>query len=142
MSTRRVILVVLATLVIFAAGVITGRLPVRQTTRPLATPLPAHQMFPARFEALRRVTDQLQDLTPDQRTEIDRIIRDGRERIADFFVLFEPDIQDVFRKMREDIRGQLTPEQRQRMEELMRQRSRRPEPPFQARKGFRGDSTN
>ncbi|HXJ61693.1 MAG TPA: hypothetical protein VNU68_34055 [Verrucomicrobiae bacterium] len=141
MSTRRVILVVLATLVIFAAGVMTGGLLVRQTTRSVAPP-PAHQMFPARFEALRRVTDQLQGLTPDQRAQIDRIIRDGRERIADFFVLFEPDIQDVFRQMREDIRGQLTPEQRQRMEELMRQRPRRPEPPFQARKGLRGDSTN
>jgi Spy/CpxP family protein refolding chaperone len=84
-------------------------------------------MFPARFEALRRVTDQLRDLTPEQRQRIDAIIRDGRERIADVFELLEPDIQEVFRKMREDIRSELTPAQKQRMEELMRQRLRRAE---------------
>jgi Spy/CpxP family protein refolding chaperone len=100
-------------------------------------------MFPARFEALRRVTDQLQGLTPEQRGEIERILRDGRERIADFFVLFEPDIQDVFRQMREDIHAQLTPEQRQRMEDLMRQRLRRTEEhPFPAKRAFRGGPTN
>ena len=127
MSTRRVILVVLATLVIFAAGVVTGGLLVRQTTRRLVAP--PHQMFPARFEALRRMTDQLNGLTPAQRTQIDRILRDGRERMADFFVLFEPDIQEVFRQMREDIRTQLTPEQRQHMEELMRRKTRLYQPP-------------
>jgi len=121
-STRRVSLVVLATLVIFAAGVVTGVLLVPQTVR-----RPPHQMFPARFEALRRVTDQLRDLTPEQRQRIDAIIRDGRERIADVFELLEPDIQEVFRKMREDIRSELTPAQKLRMEELMRQRLRRAE---------------
>jgi Spy/CpxP family protein refolding chaperone len=132
-SAQKLILVVLATVVIFATGVVTGGLLVRQSRPPPLPPPPGPQLFPGRFDALRTATDQLEDLTPAQRARINRIIRDGRERIADFFLLFEPDIQGVFRKMREDIRAELTPDQRRRLEEFFRQRARR----MEERGGFR-----
>jgi hypothetical protein len=74
---------------------------------------------------LSQAAEQLGDLTPAQRTRIRSILRDGRERMADFFLIFEPDIQNVFRKMREDIWSELTIDQRRRMEDLLKQRARR-----------------
>lgn len=121
MSIGRVILVALATVVIFAAGVVTGGLLVHKTAV-AAPPPPPPMMFPGRFEAIRRATEQMPDLTQAQRQRINVIIRNSQEHVADFFLLFEPDIQGVFRKMREDIRAELTQDQRRRLEELMRMR--------------------
>lgn len=120
-SPRKVILVVLATVVIFAAGVVTGGLVARKST----APAPASFPFWGRFEAMHRAIDQLA-LRPDQRGRIHRIIRDNQELIGDYFKILEPDMQDVFQKMRRQINAELTPEQRQRFEEVMRQRFRRP----------------
>jgi Spy/CpxP family protein refolding chaperone len=129
-NARNLILVVLATVVIFASGVVTGGFLVRQSQPRLPPPPPPGNppLFAGRFDAVRMATDQINDLTPEQRAKIEKIIRDSRERMADFFLIFEPDIQGVFRKMREDIRAELTPDQRRRMEDIMmRQRQRRME---------------
>ena len=133
--TRDIFLVALATLVIFGAGVMTGGLLVRSRAEPWSKnaaasptsppPLAAAPLFPARFNALSQSAEQLGDLTPAQRTRIRHILRDGRERMADFFLIFEPDIQQVFRKMREDVRAELTPDQQRRLEDLLKQRPRR-----------------
>jgi hypothetical protein len=119
-STRQVILVVLATIVIFAAGVVTGGLLVKKTT-PVA---PAGEPFLNRFEVAHRAVNQL-DLAPEQRLRVHRIIRDKQELIADYFKILEPDVQDVFKQMRKQIFEELTPPQRQRLEELMKQRAAR-----------------
>ena len=127
MNPARVSLVALATIVIFAAGVITGGLLVRKTDRSPA-PVPA-QPFWGRFEVTRRAVDELDragDLTFEQRVRIDHIIRDSQELIAEYFGILEPDVQQVFRRMRENIHEQLTPEQRERFEELARRRLSRP----------------
>lgn len=111
---------VLATVVIFAAGVVTGSLITRKTTR-----FQIAQPFWGRFEMTRRAVDELGrrgDLTPEQHLRLDAIIRDHQELIADYFNILEPDVQQVFRKMRESIRGELTPEQRKQFEELARKR--------------------
>jgi hypothetical protein len=113
-STGKIILVVLATIVIFAAGVVTGGILVKQTINPPTSP----QIAFHRFESARRATQML-NLAPDQRARIDHIIRDSQDRIADYFQILEPDIQDVFRQMRENIRAELTPEQRKAFEERM-----------------------
>jgi hypothetical protein len=131
-STSKVILVVMATVVIFASGLITGGLLVRQAAPP--NPLPPAPLFAGRFDALRRGTEGLENLSPAQRAHINRILRDSQERISDFFLLFEPDIQDVFRKMREEIRAELNPAQRRQLEDFMRQRARR----FEERQGGGG----
>jgi hypothetical protein len=72
----RLNLVVLATVVIFAAGVVTGSLIVKKTSRP-----PIAQPFWGRFEVTRRAIDELDrqgDLTPKQRARIDHIIQDNQ----------------------------------------------------------------
>jgi hypothetical protein len=65
-------------------------------------------------------------LTPKQRARIDHIIQDSQELIADYWSILEPDVQQVFRKMRESIREELTADQRQRFEEMARKRLNRP----------------
>lgn len=135
MSTGKVILVVLATVVIFAAGVITGGMLVKQTVRPGPGPQPPFN----RFENARRAVNQL-NLTPEQRGRIERILRDNQERIADYFQILEPDMQGAFRQMQADIRAELSPEQRKRYEEQL-QRFRRPlrgNPPAAQRGGNPG----
>jgi hypothetical protein len=122
-NLARISLVVLATVVIFAAGVVTGGLLVRRTNRTQAGL--AGQPFWGRFEMVRRAVDEMDRrgrLMPEQRARIDGIIRDSQEMIADYFNILEPDVQQVFRKMRENIREQLTPEQRRQYEELTARR--------------------
>ena len=117
MSLGKISLVVLATVVIFGTGVVTGGLLVRKTGR-----VEVAQPFWNRFEMTRRAVDHLPDLTPEQRERIDHLIRDKQELIADYFRILEPDVQQVFRQMREDIRAELSPDQRRRFEELSRTR--------------------
>jgi Spy/CpxP family protein refolding chaperone len=122
-SPSKTILVALATVVIFAAGVVTGGLLVRHATpRP---PVGAGVPFLGRVETISRTANQL-DLTPEQRRRIAEIVRNSREEIADYFMILEPDIQHVFREMRQQIRATLTPSQREEFEELVRKRLNRP----------------
>ncbi len=123
-NAKRLILVVMATIVIFAAGVVTGSLVTRKAARPAMG-----QPFWGRFELTRRAVDELGrrgELTPEQHLRLDEIVRDHQELIADYFNILEPDVQQVFRKMREEIRSELSPEQRRKFEELARRRFNRP----------------
>ena len=124
MNLGRLSLVVLATVVIFGAGVVTGSLIVKRTAR-----VQIGQPFWGRFEMMRRAIDELDrqgELTARQRARIDQIVQNNQELIADYFSILEPDVQQVFRKMRESIREELTPEQRKLFEEFARKRLNRP----------------
>ena len=118
-SIRQVILVALATVVIFATGVITGGMLVKKAT--VAQP-PAQSPFWNRFEMTRRAVGAMPDLRPEQRIKIHQIIREKQELIADYFQILEPDVQQLFRQMRESIRAEMTPDQDRRFEELARRR--------------------
>ena len=120
MNARQTILVMLATVVIFATGVVTGGMLVKKTT--LAQQPPAQFPFLHRFEVTRRVVNAMPELGPEQRTRIQRIISEKQELIADYFQILEPDVQQVFRQMREGIRAEMTPDQHRRFEELSRRR--------------------
>jgi uncharacterized membrane protein len=125
MKTSRVILVVLATLVIFAAGVVTGSLITRKNVRP---PMMGQPLW-GRFEMVRRAVEELDrrgQLSGEQRQRIDVILRNHQDLIADYFSILEPDVQDVFQKLRESVRQELSPEQRRQFEELSRRRLARP----------------
>ena len=125
MSIRKVILVVLATLVIFAAGVITGGVLVKKTSpEPARNQQPA-ALFPGRFDQVRRAINDV-ELKPEQRVKVDEIIRNSREEIADYFLLLAPDFQTVFTRMRDSIHAQLDSEQRRQFEELMKIRPFKP----------------
>lgn len=120
MSTWKVIL---ATLVIFCAGLITGAVLVRQTSKPNQPPVPPRDVAPnAPWWANRRFLDRMDsqlDLTPEQYRRLEVILKDAQERTRNVF-------GDEFRKIRDQVRQELTPPQRRRFEELIRQRPVRP----------------
>jgi hypothetical protein len=94
------------------AGSPTNRRPERVGTRP-----PGWQ----RFEALRRLEDQIQ-LAPEQRDRIRSLIRDSEQRIRSDWEPVVPRIQAEIRELRRKISAELTPEQRERFEALFERR--------------------
>jgi hypothetical protein len=123
--------VILAALVIFGAGVVTGALVVNLSRKPLRPqnvfvgPLPGPGV-PAnvrppwhdqRYEFVRRAERQL-DLTPEQRQRIDGLVRDSQQRTKTLWEGFSPKLVEEMRKVREQVRDVLTPEQRKRFDEL------------------------
>jgi len=140
--------IILATVVIFGCGVVTGGLLVNYIERtrpeihhPAAEPrhdrpgsqelsLPRSQMLDRQFvEQL----DAALHLTPEQRERIGKIIADGQERNRDLWKLVSPQFRGVMQDVRQHIRAVLTPEQKKQFEELMKQLSpRRPPAPTNA----------
>ncbi len=118
MSTWKVIL---ATLVIFSAGLFTGALLVKQMTPP--APVPSPQF--GRIEMLRRLS-RILSLTPEQNERLDTIMRESQERTKVYWELLEPELRTEFRKTRDEIREVLTPEQRKEFDERLKQRQRWP----------------
>ena len=145
--------VILATMVIFGTGVITGALVVRQSgnmrppfrppddrvERPLPPSLLAEGGIPQghvqRMEFLNRVQREL-NLAPGQRARIEKIIGDGQARTKELWEPVAKQMRQEMQQVRERIRAELTPEQRIRFEELLKQRPpRKPgEPPIQDRR--------
>jgi hypothetical protein len=119
--------VILATMVIFGAGVVTGGLLVRHSERIRAPrpklgpvvnrpgqPLSAGVM---RLDFLRRAGREL-DLTPDQRERLDKIIRESQERTRK---VMAPYLREEVQRTKEEFREVLTPEQRPRFDQLLKQ---------------------
>ena len=125
--------VILATMVIFGAGVVTGGLLVRHTTAPSHPPRPANaRLAPIspsglRMEVLRRVEREL-DLTPEQRAEVDRIISASQERTKKLMEPLAPQLHAELQQAKESVRAVLTPEQRPRFDELLKQQQKPREP--------------
>jgi hypothetical protein len=123
---------ILAALVIFGAGVVTGGLTV-QLRGPRPVPPRADPGDPGRRPAFgqrselqlreiaRRMENQL-DLTRDQRERVMSIVRDTQNRMRGILDEVAPRTREEFRQMREKIRAELAPEQRRRFEEIFRAR--------------------
>jgi hypothetical protein len=144
--------VILATMVIFGTGVITGALVVRQSehikplfvSRSVGGPYPQHPaptpkgvMPPGHIqnmEFLNRVQREL-NLTPVQRERIEKIISEGQVRNKELWEPVAKQMRQEMQQVRERIRAELTLEQRLRFEELLKQRPPRRliEPPMQER---------
>ena len=147
--------VILATLVIFAAGVVTGGLLVNHVERQRAKP-PRHAVHPGvprppeprpglpmRPEESSRPPgpagylprglrmdllerlDREVHLTPEQRERIEKILAEGQERNRQLWERILPEIRREMQQTHERIRAVLNPEQQQRFEELMKQRPSR-----------------
>jgi Spy/CpxP family protein refolding chaperone len=108
---RHTIYAVLATLVIFAAGVVTGGLLVRNVLPGTTAPPPGSGWQMARLEQFQRAVNQL-DLTPEQRMQANRLARERAEYVADMARILDPELPAVLFKLRRDINQLLTPEQR------------------------------
>ena len=126
--------VILATMVIFGTGVVTGGLLVHHSERGRdrrpqrvgnavrpAQPSTAGVM---RLDFLRRMEQEL-DLTPQQREPIDRILKEGQDRTKKIMEMVEPRRREEFRKTIEEFRAVLTPAQRDRLDAIMKQQQQR-----------------
>lgn len=114
--------VILATLVIFIAGLVTGIF----TTRKLQTrpPVPVPQnVFEGpewiRQRFLERMQVELQ-LRPDQAERLKHILEDSRERIKILWEIIGPEVQQELKEVRQKIDAELTPRQQRRFDELLR----------------------
>jgi Spy/CpxP family protein refolding chaperone len=119
--------VILATLVIFVAGLVTGAVGVQRLLKPNRPALRAEPMHPWMLrDNFRAELDRRLQLTPEQSERIERITREGQERVREISSLVTPEIQAELKAVREEIRDTLTPEQRAKFEEILRARRPRP----------------
>jgi hypothetical protein len=131
--------VILATLVIFGAGLVTGSLVVKYSTisrclphpplrKPAAPPSAVPDNRPAipQFFLMRTnfidKLDQELKLTAIQREHIDRVIRERQEQIKELYQEIDPRVHATLVETRERISMELTPEQQALYEELLRRR--------------------
>jgi hypothetical protein len=121
--------VILATMVIFAAGVVTGGFLVRHIQGPdggsrprspassrVAQPVSAGGM---RFEFLRRIQRDL-DLTPEQRERVDKILKESQERARKIMEPVAPEMRLEIQRTKQEFREVLTADQQARFDQLLK----------------------
>lgn len=119
--------VILATLVIFIAGLVTGAVGVHRLLKQARPPSRTEAMHPWMLrDGFRAELDRRLQLTPEQSERIERITREGQERVREISSLVTPEIQAELKAVREEIRDALTAEQRTKFEEMLRNRRPRP----------------
>jgi Spy/CpxP family protein refolding chaperone len=129
---------VLAALVIFAAGVVTGGLTVNLKGNasiglPKPSPLArvkawANQRADGQLRDLSRRMQEHLELTPAQRERVQAIIRDSQSRMKALWEQVGPKAREELRQVLEKIRTELNPEQRTKFEELFWPREDRRKP--------------
>jgi Spy/CpxP family protein refolding chaperone len=151
--------VILATLVIFGAGVVVGGLLVKHAkwspfhvsslaqqpppnapTRPDGSPRASNHVFnPSgplmpglRRDFLKNLDHEVQ-LTAEQRERIEKILAEGQECTKQLWDKVAPDVHKEWVRTKDRIRAELTDEQKQRFEEFMKRskksEERRPQSP-------------
>ena len=120
-------------MLIFGAGVVTGGLLVRTrvvqhqiapapTTAAPASATPMANVAPGRQMFIQRVRNEL-DLTPEQSAKVDEIMAESHKRIAKIYEPVTPQAREETRRVRQEIMGLLTPEQRRKFNQsIKRQR--------------------
>jgi Spy/CpxP family protein refolding chaperone len=150
--------IILAIVVIFGAGMLTGGLLVHYAEQPHAkevqlspgdgNPHPqvnnhdSDQPRPQDWPKLRQPEllgkqfvqqlDNTLHLTREQRAAVAKIVADGQERNREIWTNVAPQMHKMLQDVRQQIREQLTPEQRKQFEELLkrfRPAGRHPQPP-------------
>ncbi len=122
---------ILAALVIFAAGVVTGGLTVNLRNPPAPPKGTVVVKKPAvmpREGQLRELSRRMQaelDLTPEQRRRTEAIIHDSQERMKTLRDEISQKTSEEFREMLQKIRSELTPEQLGKFAEIMRRHDER-----------------
>ncbi len=118
--------IILATIVIFAAGVLTGGILSRrlQQANLIRRPSQHRVAQPAspsgwRFEFLRRAQREL-DLSPEQRHQVDEILKASQERTRAIMEPVSPQIRAEMQRTKDEFRALLTPEQQKRFDELLK----------------------
>jgi Spy/CpxP family protein refolding chaperone len=110
--------VILAAVVIFGAGIVTGALtkhlqysqkPTEAKHRSHAHPFSSDHLEEKRIKFLGRMDQEL-NLSPEQRRRIEEILQESQERMASL-------PREEFRRVRQEIKAELTPDQRAYFEE-------------------------
>jgi Spy/CpxP family protein refolding chaperone len=123
--------VVIAVMLIFGAGVVTGGLLVRtRVVQHETAPAPAAQRSAApmpnlalgRQMFIQRVRSEL-DLTPEQSAKVDEIMAESHKRIAKIYEPVTPQAREESRRVRQEILALLTPQQKKKFtQSIKRQR--------------------
>jgi len=123
--------VILASLVIFGTGVVTGGLLVDHThhgrrsfehdavRQPPEIPMPKPIADRIGKQLMQTLNDKLQ-LTPEQKEKIQKIVTDGQDRNHAIWTNVAPQMRAVIQDVHQQIREQLTPEQKEQFEELLK----------------------
>lgn len=114
--------VILATILIFGAGVLTGSFITQRSFRTASNRPPSEEVagpnpWFVRKEYLHRLDQKLQ-LTPGQRERIARILEESHERTKNLMRPISPQMQAEVRDVRQKIKAELTPEQAVKFEEM------------------------
>ena len=129
--------VILATMVIFGTGVVTGGLLVNRSDtmrgprqHPPNAQRPSVPYSPGgmRVELLKRMSREL-DLTPGQHEKIDHLLKESQERTRKLMEPIAPQLREEMERTREEFRRALTPEQQIRFDESLRQQQQKGQRP-------------
>jgi Spy/CpxP family protein refolding chaperone len=127
--------VILATMIIFGCGVVTGGLVVKvRTAHPRtartdgshtssvrnATTAPGAPPWQLQRKDFLDKMDRQLDLSSDQRQRIDRVMHESLERTRPLWQQIAPQMRDEMRRVREEIRKELTPEQQKKFNDLIK----------------------
>jgi hypothetical protein len=137
--------VILATLAIFLTGLITGVVVVeRLAVKPLGkqtvrfmTNEPSMQPGWLREEFVHRLDDEL-SLNEEQHRKIMNIVHESQERTRLLYSLIAEDVREEMRQTQDAIRKEITPEQSQKFDEMLKRRQRNLRPPFRPGPQFDG----
>jgi Spy/CpxP family protein refolding chaperone len=125
--------VILATLVIFGAGVITGGLLVnhvvslktirdKKGTKSASATTQAVTPWQQRNRDLLRRMDRELNLTPEQHDQMEKILLESQERTKILWKPIAPQMTKETQMVHERMRDQLTPEQRKKFDDLVKPR--------------------
>lgn len=123
--------VILATVVIFCAGLVVGGLVVKQMTVP--APAPMSRPGQTRLQTLLRRMDRELALTADQHAQIEKIVSSSQEKTRDLWKPVSLEVNKQTTSACAQIRDLLTPEQQAKFDTLSKTRAPRGE------HGDRGD---
>jgi hypothetical protein len=120
--------IILATMVIFGTGVVTGgllvrhALPIIRNQQAAAAPRPPQPTSAGgtRLEFLRRMEREL-DLNPRQRAQADKLIKESQERTRKIMEPVAPQMMEELQRAKEQFRAVLTPAQQARFDQLLKQ---------------------
>ena len=125
--------VILVTLVIFGAGVVTGSLLATKThstdsQQTNQTDPGASAPRALRMDFVDRLKGEL-DLSPEQLSKIETIVQESQKRTKEIWEQCSPEMHAEFKRTKEKISAVLTEEQQQKFIELMKQRRSPPRKP-------------
>lgn len=121
-------------MVIFCSGLVVGVLITKKTSRSfenrhpfpgMSSNAPPSASRLVQREFLRRMDHDL-NLTPEQRVNIEKILKESQEHTKEIREKIAPEMSEEVKKVRDQIRAQLTPEQQKKFEEKLKAQ-RKPE---------------